>query len=267
MASSSKFKPYIRASEVAALLNLNKWKSSNQVLIENILPKHPKWGPFIRELKKANRLETAEEKMQRLLVEKEDLLAAVEVAVQNSVAAKTESELNAVIEAAVADSSAILGERDASELQGAIRGKIQTQRGIKMEATAIREYDARHQVAETTVTITKTYIETDDYGIVGVIDHYDGTRVVEIKNRKTYWRTPPEYDLIQLLVYMKMYGGCNGVLVEKFSDRAPRETELIWDERRWEELHTKIVAECRKIETLTEEQVTKMLLGVVMFGR
>jgi hypothetical protein len=267
MASSSKFKPYIRASEVAALLDLNKWKSPNKILIESILPKHPKWGPFIRELKKANRLETAEEKMQRLLLEKADLAVTIEKAIESSVAAKSESELNRVIAAAVADSGAILGKEEATELQQAIQGKIQTQRGVKMEATAIREYDARHRVVEATVAITKTYIETDDYGIVGIIDHYDGVRVVEIKNRKTYWRTPPEYDLIQLLIYMKMYGGCNGVLVEKFSDRAPRETELIWDERRWEELHTKIVAECRKIETLTEEQVTKMLLGVVMFGR
>ena len=56
----------------------------------------------------------------------------------------------------------------------------------------------------------------DTFVIRGRVDgiQEDGT-IVEVKTRRNWFREPPAYDLVQLQVYLRLYGRESGLLVER----------------------------------------------------
>jgi hypothetical protein len=121
--------------------------------------------------------------------------------------------------------------------------------------------------AKTGITVsnrnTPVRYESLHYIIVGYIDGTSGDRIVETKNRKHFWGSPPEYDLIQLRCYMKMKGNTDGVLLERFPNGNTRETELVWDDSEWDTLDANLRNLTNEIEkmTLTEaERIVREIL-------
>ena len=139
----------------------------------------------------------------------------------------------------------------------ALASEIQKRRGTRLEDKAENEHAVSTGVQ---VTDRNTFVEfeCDSYRLIGYLDGIQGDKVVETKNRKRFWTTPPAYDFIQLRCYMFMKGEKDGVLLENFPGRSPRTTEVPWDDERWMDIHAGLCGVARTIANITEEDAQSL---------
>ena len=142
-----------------------------------------------------------------------------------------------------------------------LASEIQKRRGTRLEDKAENEHAVSTGVQ---VTDRNTFVEfeSDSYRLIGYLDGMQGDKVVETKNRKRFWTTPPAYDFIQLRCYMFMKGEKDGVLLENFPGRAPRTTEVPWDDERWMDIHAGLCGVARTIANITEEDAQSLAQSV-----
>jgi hypothetical protein len=77
--------------------------------------------------------------------------------------------------------------------------------------------------------------------IAGRTDGLQGEdAVVETKTRRRFWKSPPEYDIIQLRCYMKLTNRKVGMLNECFPDGSNRVTQIEWSDSIWSEIENKL---------------------------
>lgn len=110
---------------------------------------------------------------------------------------------------------------------------INTIRGTQLEE---RSTDKLEQTLQTPIRDrnSKCYIyRTPEFLLAGRVDGLTDDAVIETKTRRRRWTTPPPYDLIQLRCYMKLCGKQTGILNECFPDGTQRRTTLVWDETEW----------------------------------
>jgi hypothetical protein len=224
----------------------------------------------------------------------EDIKKSVEVAVQSVVAATSDTEIQNTIDmfqrktAVSLLTDAIGGNPVTAEFKEAsnrilsrestiekelkrlvvspvvstLTGQIQKQRGTRMEDKAEDEHSVKTGI-QVSNRNTPTRYEGLYYTIVGYIDGTHGDKVIETKNRKHFWSTTPEYDIIQLRCYMKMRGNLNGVLLERFPNEKVRETHLSWDDAAWSEIDEELIKLSKNIETMTEGDVWAIVNSVL----
>ena len=142
-----------------------------------------------------------------------------------------------------------------------LASEIQKRRGTRLEDKAENEHAVSTGIQ---VTDRNTFVdfECSDYRLIGYLDGIQGDKVVETKNRKRFWTTPPAYDFIQLRCYMFMKGEKDGVLLENFPGRAPRTTEVPWDDERWMDIHAGLCGVARTIANITEEDAHSLAQSV-----
>jgi hypothetical protein len=134
-----------------------------------------------------------------------------------------------------------------------LASEIQKRRGTRLEDKAENDHAATTGI-EVTQRNSFVDFECPDYRLIGYLDGMQGDRVVETKNRKRFWTTPPAYDFIQLRCYMFMKGKKDGVLLENFPGRGPRTTPVPWDDEAWEVIHEGLSEVARTIANTTEEE-------------
>lgn len=117
---------------------------------------------------------------------------------------------------------------------------INTLRGQKLEETSTDAYQSRSKV-EVTHRNSKCYIyRKNSWMIAGRVDGLTDIAVVETKTRRRVWNSPPEYDIIQLRCYMKLCNRQIGILNEQFPDGTSRETRIQWNDSLWTSIEDKI---------------------------
>ena len=96
------------------------------------------------------------------------------------------------------------------------------------------------------------------WGLVGKVDGFSGGRLVEVKSRKKRLLGVPNYELVQLEIYMRMTGVSEVVLIESFTDArgtSMKEHRKTRDDGLW----SVIIAECQgfatKLVNLTKDPV------------
>lgn len=65
----------------------------------------------------------------------------------------------------------------------------------------------------------------------------DGT-LIEVKNRMRRFLGVPEYERVQVLAYMRIFGTQRARLVERFGDET-REHDVSWDAALWEDVEAR----------------------------
>ena len=128
--------------------------------------------------------------------------------------------------------------------------QINTIRGTQLEEQSTDKYSTEiHQPV--TNRNTRCYVYTTDrYNLCGRIDgQINNDTIIETKTRRRIWKSPPEYDIIQLRCYMKLLNKPLGILNEQFPDNTSRSTRVVWDPKKWNELHNEIVSALDKFET------------------
>ena len=274
--------PIFYPSEVASLLERNPFKTKEESLLR-VMGTIPKFRPLIAKIKQETGLRTEREYVEDAPTHiKDDLEKAVRIvsssAVDGTQVSQTirsfqeETTKKLLTEALSGTPISIDFQKSAARIQSgvstleveakimqatpavtAITREIQKQRGTRLEASS---EDAFGRASGSAVTNRGDPVrfESETYCLAGYVDGMQNGKVVETKNRKRFWNRPPEYDFVQLRCYMAMKGGVDGMLVEHFPGKeTPRVTQVVWDLKEWETIHTGLTEIAQFLSTMNSE--------------
>lgn len=172
--------------------------------------------------------ETVEKARKRVIEEAEPELVRLE---QSSKRARSEAvkaqALHSTL-AHIADTPAVLEQLVAQE--------VQKKRGAQEEQAVLQGAEAAHKTEISNRNERRGCYDHEAFRIVGYCDGFmeAENRVIEVKKRRNWFRAPPEYDVVQLRVYMRMFGAASGLLVEsQMNGPLHRETLIEDAEEDW----------------------------------
>jgi hypothetical protein len=135
---------------------------------------------------------------------------------------------------------------------------LQKKRGREEEAAVLDSASKRHCAPIVARNESKIVQQEDEYLLIGVCDGIleDEECVVEVKKRRNWFRQPPEYDLIQLRVYMRLYDLPRGVLIEEqMNGPLRRETRMEDDQEEWQRIHQALTRTALEIRRATPHDI------------
>lgn len=278
--------PVFYASEVAALLGLNRFKPKDEALFR-VLSNMPRFKPLIERIKETTGGKTCAEIINEA---PQDIKVSLDKAVGEAVKASSQKSIestmtqfkqdttNALLTKAIEGKDApsvfktaatrILKKEttyeqevktlESSTVVDTLTREIQKQRGTRMESAAEDKHAADTGKAVTDRGASGRF-ECDEYILVGFIDGMQDGKIVETKNRKRFWKEPPNYDLVQLRCYMRMKGKVPGVLLECFPSGETRKTVLEWDDSEWDAIHSGLVSVASEIASMTADRAESIV--------
>lgn len=260
---------YVNSSSVAAAIGMHPFKSAEEAFYE-ILMYSPQWKGVVEAVKARTRAKTSGEAFAAAVVSAPELGHAIEAGVAEATAASSDAAVSAAIATAVRKGVAASAGAglDAAVVEAGVVQAVQTMRGHALEAVALDAFEATSGTVVKQRNAKMMYLRTANYVIGGRIDGFDeeARRVVEVKNRRRMWASPPTYDLIQLRVYLKMMSSTcpdvSGVLLERFPDGSSKETAVANTEEDWAPIHKGLLAVKRRFEAVTEEEVERVVAAV-----
>jgi len=294
-------KPRFSASDVASLLGLNPYRSKNESLLK-VLTGMPKFKSVILGIKDTMGAKTDNEVVAqasapalKAMWESVDAacVATTDYQVEKAITTFKQTHIRQVVQETLegkrVPTTPVLQEAVARVLAGqmdvatetallcanpevaakieqtqehqVLASEIQKRRGTRLEDKA----EDNHAAATgKDVTERNSFVdfECESYRLIGYLDGIQDGKVVETKNRKRFWTTPPAYDFIQLRCYMFMKGKLDGVLLENFPGRGPRTTALPWNDDAWTMIHEGLSDVSRTIANITEEDVQSLAKSV-----
>lgn len=177
-------------------------------------------------------------------------IAAAQVAAAPSVAAS----LNAVEAACkkVVERTPNMTPEMATQLLADARGEVSKKRGLQNEDSILNTYESERKVVVTERNTRMLRMEKDDFTLVGRTDGFvaEQNRVVDSKDRTTYWKTVPVYDEIQLRVYMHLLDATDSELIEKFPNGTRRATVFVNDPEEWADIESKLHLVTRRMRDI-----------------
>jgi hypothetical protein len=165
-----------------------------------------------------------------------------------SICAKSANSSDA-IEAAISNPIVTKFLKESKEVVQSVKS-INTLRGQKLEE---KSTDAYQEKSGTDVKFrnSKCYIYTKgSWLIAGRVDGLTDDAVVETKTRRRFWKSPPEYDIIQLRCYMKLCNKKVGILNEQFPDNTSKVTRIEWSDTIWESIEESIDESIAEFENM-----------------
>ena len=219
-----------RASGVAAVCGLHKYKKVSEELSE--------WVLRINRKQDTEGLSTKKDRCVEIV--KEAILPFQDIQLSLDTGTASESQLLQVLPDEY---------RNVPEVVNEVSRVVNCTYGTAGEASILKDIKADNVKSEYGIYVGSNYT------IIGISDGVRGDQVVEVKNRKRIWATPPNYDIIQLRVYLKIYKKSTGVLVEKHPDGSVRETIVIDDEDEWKKINIKLTRMAIQIKSMTIEDI------------
>jgi len=137
--------------------------------------------------------------------------------------------------------------KESKEVKESVKS-INTLRGQILEE---KSTDAYQQTTNIPVKLrnSKCYTYTkNNWLIAGRVDGLTDDAVVETKTRRRFWKYVPEYDLVQLRCYMKLCNKQIGILNEQFPDGTSRETRIDWSNDVWNDIECELDKAMLKFE-------------------
>ena len=224
----------VNASNVASLIGKNPFKTQkdalDEVMIDNgLMQEDVEAIELIEEIQSVCKAETALVCESKTAGELEANIRVYEQKVKEIAQAKGESDTSPVVMQALS-------------------------LAVKERGTRIEEESTNKLEASTGVTIHSRNAQCYIYSIPGsnvvIAGRTDGLQgddtVVETKTRRRFWKSPPEYDLIQLRCYMKLTNRKVGILNECFPDGSNRVTKIEWSDAVWSEIENKLITYINK---------------------
>jgi hypothetical protein len=152
-----------------------------------------------------------------------------------------------------------------------VEAEVVKQRGTALESVALDAYGDARGTAVTQRNDHMLYLRNHQYILGGRIDGWDAAThtLIEVKNRRRMWATVPEYDLIQVRVYLAMLAAkpdatpaATGLLLEKFPDGSTRETRVHHEAQAWARIHTGLVRVAQRFASVTADDVRTLITSI-----
>ena len=219
----------VNASNVASLIGKNPFKNQkdalNEVMMDNgLMQEDEEAAELIEEIETLCKTETDLVCASKNQVELEANIRVYEQKVKESTQAKGQSDTSPVVLQAL---SLAVKERG-TRIEEESTNKLEASSGLTIHSRNARCYI--YPIPSTNIVIA------------GRSDGLQGDdTVVETKTRRRFWKSPPEYDLIQLRCYMKLTNRQFGILNECFPDGTSRATKIEWSDTVWSEIENKLI--------------------------
>jgi hypothetical protein len=219
----------VNASNVASLIGKNPFKTQqdalNEVLMDNgLMDEDVEAAELIEEIQSVCKAET-------------DMVCG----------SKTQSELEAnikVYEQKVKEITQAKGQTDDSPIVVHALSLAVKERGTRIEEASTNKLEASTGIPIHSRN-AKCYVYSIPSSNIVIAGRTDGLQgedtVVETKTRRRFWKSPPEYDIIQLRCYMKLSNRKVGILNECFPDGSNRVTKIEWSDSVWSEIENKLI--------------------------
>lgn len=285
---------YLNASSVVAAIGEHTYQPADAAFL-TALSYSARWKPVVAAAKAAQAVRTEAEAFAAITAARAEVAAAIEAGAAAAVKAGSDADVKAAIDTAVEAGVKAVGDADAGLVKAGVAQAVAMARGSALEAAALDGYEARRGPG--TVVGARnarmTYLRTPRYVVGGRIDGYDAARrvVIEAKNRKRAWASPPAYDLVQVRVYVRMLAEedakakarakagakrtatddaeeaaepppITGILLERFPDGSTRETVVEDDPEAWAAIHAGLEAVADRFAALTEADVAALVAAV-----
>jgi hypothetical protein len=204
------------------------------------------------DMKVAAGIEVSQTERDMVRSEVEKAAVSKKIASEAAAAAPNVEQTLASVEAAcqkVIDRTPNMNPAMAAQLLADARGEVSKKRGLNNEDKILNTYEAERKVVLTERNTRMLRTETEYFTLVGRTDGFVASqnRVVDSKDRTTYWKTVPVYDEIQLRVYMHMLNATDSELVEKFPNGTVRNTVFVNDADEWADIEASLNLAVRKM--------------------
>ena len=219
----------VNASNVASLIGKNPFKTRedalNEVLVDNGLMQEDLAAvELVEEIQSMCKDGTNKVCQSKTQTELEENIKVYERKVKEITSAKGEKDDSPVVLHALSLAIKERGTRTEEESTN----KLETSSGV-----AIHSRNSKCYVY---------YVPSSNIMIAGRTDGLQGDdTVVETKTRRRFWKSPPEYDIIQLRCYMKLTNRKLGILNECFPDGSNRLTKIEWSDAIWSEIESGLI--------------------------
>jgi len=218
----------VNASNVASLIGKNPFKTQqdalSEVMMDNgLMQEDVEAVQLIEEIQSVCKAETDLVCASKNQVELEANIRVYEQKVKEITRAKGETDTSPVVLHAL---SLAVKERG-TRTEEVSTNKLEASSGIPIHSRNAQCYV--YSIPSTNIVIA------------GRTDGLQGEdTVVETKTRRRFWKSPPEYDIIQLRCYMKLVNRKIGILNECFPDGTNRATKIEWSDSVWSEIENKL---------------------------
>ena len=204
------------------------------------------------DLKVAAGIEVSREEKDAVRTAVEQAAVAKKMAAEAVAAVPTvEQTLNSVEAACqkVIDRTPNMSPAMAAQLLADARGEVSKKRGLNNEDKILNTYEAERKVVLTERNTRMLRMEKETFTLVGRTDGFvaEQNRVVDSKDRTRFFTSPPEYDIIQLRVYMHMLDAKDSELIEKFPKNPTRTTVYTNDPDAWADIEASLNLAARKM--------------------
>jgi hypothetical protein len=219
----------VNASNVASLIGKNPFKTPqdalDEVLVDNgLLQEDVAALELIEEIQSVCKDETDRVCQSKTQIELEENIKVYERKVKEITSAK--------------------GEKDSSPVVLHALGLAVKERGTRIEEQSTNKLEVSTGVAIHSRN-AKCYVYAIPSSNIVIAGRTDGLQgedtVIETKTRRRFWKSPPEYDIIQLRCYMKLTNRKLGVLNECFPDGSNRVTKIEWSDSIWSEIENGLI--------------------------
>jgi hypothetical protein len=150
-------------------------------------------------------------------------------------------------------------------LEKLVAQEVQKQRGTQEEQAVLRTTEAAHNTHITNRNERGGCYDHTDFRIVGYCDGFmeAENRIVEVKKRRNWFRVPPDYDVVQLRVYMRMFGAASGLLVEsQLNGSMHRETIVDDSDEEWDEICAGLSAVAKELHEASADTIRAWALSI-----
>ena len=224
----------VNASNVASLIGKNPYKSREEAMNEVLLD-----NGFLDEDQDAI-----------------ELIEQIQIACKNETdtvcQSKTPSELEESIrsyENKVIEIVREKGQQVDSPVVARALGMAVKERGTRIEEQSTNKLEASSGMLVHSRN-AKCYVYSIPQSNIVIAGRTDGLQgddtVIETKTRRRFWKSPPDYDLIQLRCYMKLTNRKLGLLNECFPDGTSRLTKIEWSDSVWSDIEYKLTETFRE---------------------
>jgi len=253
---------YLNASEIAGLINKNKYNSQEDVIYDILcrLKKETNKSD-INKLEAINKNELLEllktfEKSNLINIEdSNNLKKKIEKTKDKDIANLSQNVLNNVTKQSIntkktnesrliqneieSNIKKVMKNKDTTNITKYVEGHINKNRGIKNEQTIINSYEKKNNITikENNSKLYKMKLfslENNSIYICGKIDGIEDNQLIEIKNRRNrLFEFIPLYEQIQIEIYFRLTSLETGKLIQNYNDTTSefiiKKNDSLWD--------------------------------------
>ena len=227
---SSTLNILLNISEIAIITGDNTFKSKRDYLLDfwkknkkDDFSKYQKLAKFVSK-------DTDEEVIKKIAIKNN-----IDISTDLKKCTETSSVCNMnEVKKIILDKVALLPENEKKDITKSIVNVTNTKFGIKNEHDVLKIYEERvgEIIIKDDIYIKKKIFESNDFNIYigGKIDgiNTDSTRIIEIKNRvNRLFYTLRDYEKVQIMCYIYLFGVEEGHLVEAFRKKDMTEINII----------------------------------------